>query len=348
MTAGKASALAAGFVGALALGIAIGATMDDKWSNPSTTETAVTENAPAPAPAPAAEPARKPRPAPAKAAAKRVRPAPAPAGSVTTVAVDMWEPELRDRAKAVLNPGTKIDMAAADFATAEEFMTVAHAARNTQVPFMVLKHRVLDEQRSWLRPSMSRSRSRRQGGGGARARSGASGRGVARRSEQRGPDRTRRGNPRRVVYTARLPTLTSPRTGAKLSTARSGAPPVRGKGACSHPFRFASVERTFIPAPVSGFRAAMERRFAMSRQISPATSLITLRREAKRWLKQLHVNDSDAQRRFEKAYPNGPAAPVLRDVQHALAREFGLEHWAGLRKRSNDRQAKGRRRDGRH
>ena len=148
MTAGKASALAAGFVGALALGIAIGATMDDKWSNPLTTETAVTENAPAPAPAPAAEPARKPRPAPAKAAAKRVRPAPAPAGSVTTVAVDMWEPDLRDRAKAVLNPGTKIDMAAEDFATAEEFMTVAHAARNTQVPFMVLKHRVLNEQRS--------------------------------------------------------------------------------------------------------------------------------------------------------------------------------------------------------
>ena len=146
MTAGKASALAAGFVGALALGIAIGATMDDKWSNPTTTQTAVTENAPAPAPA--AEPARKPRPAPAKAAANRVRPAPAPAGSVTTVAVDMWEPELRDRAKAVLNPGTKIDMAAADFATAEEFMTVAHAARNTAVPFMVLKHRVLNEQRS--------------------------------------------------------------------------------------------------------------------------------------------------------------------------------------------------------
>ena len=77
-----------------------------------------------------------------------MRPAPAPAGSVTTVAVDMWEPELRDRAKAVLNRGTKIELAAADFATAEEFLTVAHAARNTQVPFMVLKHRVLNEQRT--------------------------------------------------------------------------------------------------------------------------------------------------------------------------------------------------------
>ena len=146
MTAGKASALAAGFVGALALGVAIGTTMDDKWSNASTKNTAVTESAPAPAPA--AEPARKPSATPAKSAAKRARPAPAPAGSVTTVAVDMWEPELRERAKEVLNPGAKIDVAAADFETAEEFMTVAHAARNTQVPFMVLKHRVLSEQRS--------------------------------------------------------------------------------------------------------------------------------------------------------------------------------------------------------
>jgi hypothetical protein len=144
MTAGKASALAAGFVGALALGVAIGTTMDDKWSSASKPETAVTESAPAPV----AEPARAPKPAAAKLAAKRVRPAPKPAGSVTTVAVDMWEPELRDRAKAVLNPGTKIELAAADFQTAEEFMTVAHAARNTKVPFVVLKHQVLNEQRS--------------------------------------------------------------------------------------------------------------------------------------------------------------------------------------------------------
>ena len=68
-----------------------------------------------------------------------------PAGAVETVAVSMWEPEFRDRVKAVLNPGAKPEIAAADFANAEQFMTVAHAARNTQVPFMVLKHRVLNE-----------------------------------------------------------------------------------------------------------------------------------------------------------------------------------------------------------
>ena len=62
-----------------------------------------------------------------------------------TVAVSMWEPELRDRVKTVLNRGADPEIAAADFRSAEQFMTVAHAARNTQVPFMLLKHRVLEE-----------------------------------------------------------------------------------------------------------------------------------------------------------------------------------------------------------
>ena len=46
MTVGKASALAAGFVGALALGVAIGPTVHDKLSKTSTRDTAVTESAP--------------------------------------------------------------------------------------------------------------------------------------------------------------------------------------------------------------------------------------------------------------------------------------------------------------
>ena len=51
------------------------------------------------------------------------------------------------------------------------------------------------------------------------------------------------------------------------------------------------------------------------------------RREAKRWLKAAARERPDARARFERAYPNGPATPVLRDVQHALAREYGLESW---------------------
>jgi hypothetical protein len=71
-----------------------------------------------------------------------------PAGSVSSVKVAVWKPELRDRVKAVLNPGTRIELAAEDFETPEQFVTVAHAARNTAVPFMVLKHRVLNEKRT--------------------------------------------------------------------------------------------------------------------------------------------------------------------------------------------------------
>lgn len=36
-------------------------------------------------------------------------------------------------------------MAADGFRTAEQFAAVAHAARNTDVPFVLLKHRVLKE-----------------------------------------------------------------------------------------------------------------------------------------------------------------------------------------------------------
>ena len=39
-------------------------------------------------------------------------------------------------------------VAAEEFDGAEQFAAVAHAARNTNVPFMVLKHRVLNEDKS--------------------------------------------------------------------------------------------------------------------------------------------------------------------------------------------------------
>jgi hypothetical protein len=69
----------------------------------------------------------------------------------------------------------------------------------------------------------------------------------------------------------------------------------------------------------------------MPRRITSATSLETLRREARRWLKQMRAGDAAARARFERAYPNAPAAPVLRDVQHALAREIGYDNWKTLK-----------------
>ena len=56
--------------------------------------------------------------------------------------------QLHDRMKPVLARGTRINLAVEGFSDAEQFATLAHAARNTKVPFILLKHRVLTEQLS--------------------------------------------------------------------------------------------------------------------------------------------------------------------------------------------------------
>ena len=85
----------------------------------------------------------------AEPAAPAVEKAPATPRHATVVdkvaALPASAPEVHDRLKPVLNRGTKVEIAAQGFTSAEQFATVAHAARNTEVPFMVLKHRVLDE-----------------------------------------------------------------------------------------------------------------------------------------------------------------------------------------------------------
>jgi hypothetical protein len=69
----------------------------------------------------------------------------------------------------------------------------------------------------------------------------------------------------------------------------------------------------------------------MPRSITSATSVENLKKEAKRWLKQLRAHDPDARARLERAYPAAPADLSLRDVQHALAIEHGHENWAALK-----------------
>jgi hypothetical protein len=146
MTIGKASVLTAAFVGVFALGVATAPTIRDTWfrtNAPEETVAAQPVDNSAPAPVKADRPAKR-----AKVSSPRAHEAIAPkkaSNTIETIAVDMWEPELRDRAKAVLNPGSRLEIAAADFDSAEQFMTVAHAARNTKVPFVVLKDRVLNQ-----------------------------------------------------------------------------------------------------------------------------------------------------------------------------------------------------------
>ena len=69
----------------------------------------------------------------------------------------------------------------------------------------------------------------------------------------------------------------------------------------------------------------------MQRKLTSAATLDNLRQEARRWLKALRENTPDARRRFDRAYPKHTGTPVLRDVQYALAREYGFENWKELK-----------------
>ena len=69
----------------------------------------------------------------------------------------------------------------------------------------------------------------------------------------------------------------------------------------------------------------------MTRKLTAQSSLDNLRKEAKRWLHAVRAQDAAARERLRTAWPAAPAQPVLRDLQHALAREFGLENWAAFK-----------------
>jgi len=69
----------------------------------------------------------------------------------------------------------------------------------------------------------------------------------------------------------------------------------------------------------------------MSRQLTSKSSLETLKKEAKRWLRALRAGDARARARLAREYQNAPATPGLRDVQHALALEHGLASWGALK-----------------
>lgn len=130
MTPGRATALSLGLVGAVAFGI---------WIGPYVRPTA--QSAPEPGQiAPAASLAQPDQTAaPARRVARQEPVVPAVSATST---------DLQRRLKPVLASGMNLTMAAKGFRDGEQFAAVAHASRNLGVPFMVLKHRVLEEGKS--------------------------------------------------------------------------------------------------------------------------------------------------------------------------------------------------------
>lgn len=151
MKTGKTSAATLGLVGGLALGAWIGSEMTLMNSEvvapePAAVTAQASEEPAAPAaPAKTRRVTRVPRAVPGPVAVD----APAPESTPKLVmTIPVSAPELHKRMKPVLARGTKLPLAVEGFASAEQFATLAHAARNTQVPFILLKHRVLTEGQS--------------------------------------------------------------------------------------------------------------------------------------------------------------------------------------------------------
>jgi hypothetical protein len=152
MKFGKMFALVLGFVGAIALGVWVGPHMTQRG-------TAVTSPTASVTPAPKVNvdlPARDVRRSPASRHATTA-PITAPtnaapttevartSSSPTTRTVPAAAPALHEVLKPLLNKGADMGVAAQEFVDAEQFAAVAHASRNTEVPFMVLKHRIVEE-----------------------------------------------------------------------------------------------------------------------------------------------------------------------------------------------------------
>ena len=74
----------------------------------------------------------------------------------------------------------------------------------------------------------------------------------------------------------------------------------------------------------------------MARELTVRTRLDTLRKDAKRWLKALRAGHPEARKRLAAAWPKAPAEPALRDIQQALALEYGHEGWVALKTALDD------------
>ena len=70
------------------------------------------------------------------------------ANEAPVVKIAASETALQKQLKPIMNHGADLEIAAQGFRDGEQFATLAHAARNTEIPFMVLKHRVLEQEKS--------------------------------------------------------------------------------------------------------------------------------------------------------------------------------------------------------
>ena len=153
--AGRTSSVIIGITGGVALGMWIASAMtiiepDIVTGRP---DRVVIQQTSAPVAAPVVEAPAIRTPRVTRAAATTIpladiEEAPSADAPRLVMTIPVTAPELQSKIKPVLARGTRINLAVEGFSDAEQFATIAHAAKNTQVPFILLKHRVLTEHRS--------------------------------------------------------------------------------------------------------------------------------------------------------------------------------------------------------
>ena len=148
MKIGKSSAATLGLVGGLALGVWVGSEMMQSREVAAPEPAAVTTAVEEPAAKAPARPKRVTRVSRAASASSAVTAPASEEAPKLVMTIPMSAPELHERMRPVLAKGTKLPIAVEGFTDAEQFAALAHAARNTQVPFILLKHRVLNEGQS--------------------------------------------------------------------------------------------------------------------------------------------------------------------------------------------------------
>ena len=69
----------------------------------------------------------------------------------------------------------------------------------------------------------------------------------------------------------------------------------------------------------------------MIRKLTSKSSLDSLKKAAKRWLKSLRAGEPEALARLQQVLPHANTGSGLREIQQALAREHGFASWAALK-----------------
>lgn len=126
------SAITAGVIGAFALGV---------WTGPALVDRDVRSDVAVVASDEVKQDART-----ATTPARRRSASAAATSSARMVPVSA--PELHAQLKPLLKAGSNVALAAEGFQDAEQFASIAHAARNTEVPFVLLKDRVLNQDKT--------------------------------------------------------------------------------------------------------------------------------------------------------------------------------------------------------